>query len=80
MRNFICFCSFALLIAFFGGCAKEPGIQRVIYKEVKIPVKCGLLVPFKPINDGSFKAHRELMKYYLQCENIAKFCTNYKGE
>ena len=68
MKNLIQIALFAFI---FAGCkAITP-----IYKEVKTPIKCPLKVPLKPLNDGSFNAHKELMKYYLECENTAKFCT-----
>lgn len=70
MKNLI---QIALFVFIFAGCTNKA--ITPIYKEVKTPIKCPLKVPLKPLNDGSFNAHKELMKYYLECENIAKFCT-----
>lgn len=58
-----------LLALFLGGCA-----SKTEYKEVYIPMKCPLKMPLKPQNDSSFESHRDLMIYYLECENIAKKC------
>lgn len=71
MKNLIQIALFAFI---FAGCTNKA--ITPIYKEVKTPIKCPLKVPLKPLNDGSFNAHKELMKYYLKCEEIAKFCTN----
>ncbi len=64
------------LIALFSvlclcGCAdKEPQI-----KQVYVPVRCNLKMPLKPAANGSFEAYKELVRYFLRCEEIAKDCT-----
>lgn len=64
------------LIALFSvlylcGCGvKEPQI-----KQVYVPVRCNLKMPLKPAEDNSFEAHKELVRYFLKCEEIAKDCT-----
>ena len=64
------------LIALFSvlylcGCStKEPQI-----KQVYVPVRCNLKMPLKPAANGSFEAHKELVRYFLRCEEIAKDCT-----
>ena len=30
--------------------------------------------PVKPVNDGSFEAHKNKMIYYLRCESTLKYC------
>lgn len=70
----------AVLVILYGlfssGCSSKMGT----IKEVYIPVKCPLKMPLKPQNDGSFEAHKQLMIYYLECENIALQCTGAKNE
>ena len=64
------------LIALFSvlylcGCSvNEPQI-----KQVYVPVRCNLKMPLKPAANGSFEAHKELVRYFLKCEEIAKDCT-----
>lgn len=61
-----------ILYGLFGsGCSSKTGA----IKEVYIPVKCPLKMPLKPQNNGDFKSHKEMMIYYLECENIAIKCT-----
>ena len=70
----------AVLVILYGlfssGCSSKTGAINEVY----IPVKCPLQMPVKPQNDGSFKAHKELMIYFLECENIALKCTDTKVE
>lgn len=61
---------FALLLS---ACAKP--VYRVQIKEVLVPVKCNLSLPQKPQENGSFQSHKELIKYFVQVEQIAKDCT-----
>ncbi len=44
-------------------------------KQVYVPVRCNLKMPLKPAANGSFEAHKELVRYFLRCEEIAKDCT-----
>lgn len=62
---------FALLLS---ACANKP-MYRVQIKEVLVPVKCNLSLPQKPQENGSFESHKQLMKYFVQVEQIAKDCT-----
>lgn len=62
---------FAFLLS---ACANHP-VYRVETKEVLVPVKCNLQLPQKPQENGSFQSHKELMKYFVQVEQIAKDCT-----
>lgn len=61
---------FALLLS---ACTKP--VYRVEIKEVLVPVKCNLSLPQKPQENGSFESHKQLMKYFVQVEQIAKDCT-----
>ncbi|WP_298756861.1 hypothetical protein [uncultured Campylobacter sp.] len=40
-----------------------------------MPVRCNLKMPLKPAANGSFEAYKELVRYFLRCEEIAKDCT-----
>ena len=60
------------ICALFLGCAREP---KIIYKQVLTPVKCAAQMPLKPRGDESFESHKELMKYFVECESVAKYCT-----
>ena len=65
-------CSGVLLIAFiFTGCSIKPD---PVYKEVLTPIRCQAKMPVKPVNDGSFEAHKNKMIYYLRCESTLKYC------
>lgn len=67
IKNFL----IALFSVLLLGCsAKEPQI-----KQVYVPVRCNLKMPLKPAPNGSFEAHKELVRYFLKCEEIAKDCT-----
>lgn len=61
---------FALLLS---ACAKP--VYRVETKEVLVPIKCNLQLPQKPQENGSFESHKQLMKYFVIVEQIAKDCT-----
>lgn len=61
-----------LALCFLNGCATK---ENIVYKDVFVPVKCNQIMPLKPKNDGTFEVHKELMKYYIKCESIAKICT-----
>ncbi|WP_291951380.1 hypothetical protein [Campylobacter sp.] len=59
----------------FSACANKDILIKTEFKEVKIPVKCPLKLPLKPLNKGDLISAKELSKYYLEVENIAKRCT-----
>lgn len=64
------------IILILSGCAsKKEILVKTEYKEVKIPVKCSLKIPAKPKFNNDFKSAKELSKYYLETERIAKLCT-----
>lgn len=74
---------FILIVGFlvlFTGCSKK---QDLVYKEVLTPIRCQAKMPVKPVNDGSFEAHKNKMVYYLRCESTLKYClglTSLKGD
>ena len=68
IKNFL-ITLFSVLV--LGGCAAK-NTER---EKDHVPVKCNLKVPLKPAADDSFGAHKELMEYFLKCEEIAKDCT-----
>lgn len=70
-----------LAIMLFSGCAGSKNIEpKIIYKDVFVPIRCNAIMPLKPNNDGSFKAHKELMIYYIKTEELLKQCINYKDD
>lgn len=69
-----------LIVAFlFVGCSLKQD-EKIVYKEVLIPVKCQVRMPKKPMNDKSFEAHKALMIYFLECESLLKECVGVKSE
>lgn len=68
-----------LLIAFvisisFSACAK-----RIIYQEVKVPIKCDIELPTRPsVHLEALEYLRALLIYTETLENDLKFCTKQK--
>ncbi|AJC90799.1 hypothetical protein MWJ18_000051 [Campylobacter lari] len=58
-------------------CANKDILIKTEFSEVKIPVKCPLKLPLKPLNKGDLASAKELSKYYLEIESIAKTCTGW---
>ncbi len=57
----------------FTACAK-----KVIYREVKIPVKCDILIPTRPSEHlEALEYLRALLIYTETLENDLKFCTKH---
>lgn len=65
----------AIFVLLYGLLSSGCSTKTNTINEVYIPVKCPLKMPLKPQNDSSFESHRDLMIYYLECENIAIKCT-----
>ncbi|ELM1249730.1 hypothetical protein Q3T59_000457 [Campylobacter jejuni] len=42
--------------------------------------KCPLKLPLKPLDKKDLESAKEISKYYLEVENIAKLCTGEKDE
>ncbi|ECL2361686.1 hypothetical protein FSM15_09805 [Campylobacter jejuni] len=72
---------FLLIIPFvFTACASKDILIKTEIKEVKVPIKCPLKLPFKPFDKKDLESAKEISKYYLELENIAKLCTGEKDE
>ncbi|CAK00337.1 hypothetical protein [Helicobacter acinonychis] len=57
--------------ALFSGCAKQ-----IVYKEVKIPIRCDIERPMRPsARLESLEYLRSLLVYVETLENDLKFCT-----
>ena len=52
---------------FFSACAVKP-IAQILTKEVLIPIKCNLVMPKNPKEDGSFESNKALGIYFLEVE------------
>lgn len=73
MRILLLLISLALI---FSGCTtKEP-----LVKEVYMPIKCEVEIPYKPELDGSFESHKAKMLYLLKCERLLYHCVGEKYE
>ncbi|GAA7014776.1 hypothetical protein HpCHC88_11290 [Helicobacter pylori] len=56
----------------FNACAK-----RVIYQEVKVPIKCDIEIPSRPsVHLEALEYLRALLIYTETLENDLKFCAN----
>ncbi|RVZ82416.1 hypothetical protein EC595_04755 [Helicobacter pylori] len=62
----------ALVFCFsFNACAK-----KIIYHEVKVPIKCDILIPTRPSEHlEALEYLRALLIYTETLENDLKFCT-----
>ncbi|RVZ56212.1 hypothetical protein EC565_07925 [Helicobacter pylori] len=57
----------------FSACAK-----RMIYQEVKVPIKCDIEIPTRPSEHlEALEYLRALLIYTETLENDLKFCTKY---
>ncbi|MFP6173472.1 hypothetical protein ACLGB1_02180 [Helicobacter pylori] len=64
---------FLALVFSFSACAK-----RVIYHEVKVPIKCDIEMPTRPsAHLEALEYLRALLIYTETLENDLKFCTKY---
>lgn len=65
---------------FLSACASKDVLIKTEIKELKVPVKCPLKLPLKPLDKGDLESAKEISKYYLEIEEIAKICTGEKDE
>ena len=69
----------SLLVAFFmAGCASKPEvIVKTQYQDVYVPVACIEKMPTKPkFSPEKLESAKELMGYFLTCEELLKGCVN----
>jgi conserved domain protein len=69
----------SLLVAFFmAGCASKPEvIVKTQYQDVYVPIACIKEMPVKPkYNTSDLQSAKELMGYFLTCEELLKGCVN----
>ncbi|GAA8041977.1 hypothetical protein TH0464_08190 [Helicobacter pylori] len=64
------FLAFVLIVS-FSACAK-----KIIYREVKVPIKCDILMPTRPSEHlEALEYLKALLIYTETLENDLKFCT-----
>ncbi len=64
-------CLMVFFSVIFNACAK-----KVIYRDVKVPIKCGIEIPTRPSEHlESLEYLRALLIYTEMLENDLKFCT-----
>ncbi|WQZ98465.1 hypothetical protein KVM80_07430 [Helicobacter pylori] len=64
-----------VFIIIFNACAK-----KIIYKEVKVPIKCDIEMPSRPSEHlEALEYLRALLIYTETLENDLKFCTKTKS-
>ena len=69
----------SLIVAFFmTGCASKPEIiVKTQYQDVYVPIACIKEMPTKPkYNTGDLQSAKDLMGYFLTCEELLKGCVN----
>lgn len=69
----------SLLVAFFIiGCGSKPEvIAKMQYQDVYVPVACIEKMPTKPkYSTSDLQSAKELMGYFLTCEELLKGCVN----
>ena len=69
----------SLIIAFFmAGCASKPEIiVKTQYQDVYVPVACIEKMPTKlKFSPENLESAKELMGYFLTCEELLKGCVN----
>lgn len=69
----------SLIVAFFvAGCGAKPEvIVKTQYQDVYVPVACIEKMPTKPkYSSSDLQSAKELMGYFLTCEELLKGCAN----
>lgn len=69
----------SLIVAFcLAGCSSKPEvIVKTQYQDVYVPVACIEKMPIKPkFSSGNLESAKELMGYFLTCEELLKGCVN----
>lgn len=68
-----------LIVTFFmTGCASKPEvIVKTQYQDVYVPIACIKEMPAKPkYSTSDLQSAKELMGYFLTCEELLKGCVN----
>ncbi|QPH88809.1 hypothetical protein [Campylobacter concisus] len=69
----------SLIVTFFmAGCSSKPElIVKTQYQDVYVPIACIKEMPAKPkYSPGDLQSAKELMGYFLTCEELLKGCVN----
>ena len=69
----------SLIVAFFiVGCSSKPEvIVKTQYQDVYVPIACIKEMPIKPkFSPENLESAKELMGYFLTCEELLKGCVN----
>ena len=69
----------SLIVTFFmAGCASKPEvIVKTQYQDVYVPIACIKEMPAKPkYSTSDLQSAKELMGYFLTCEELLKGCVN----
>jgi len=69
----------SLIVALFMvGCSSKPEIiVKTQYQDVYVPIACIKEMPAKPkYSPGDLQSAKELMGYFLTCEELLKGCAN----
>ena len=69
----------SLIVAFFiVGCSSKPEvIVKTQYQDVYVPIACIKEMPIKPkFSPENLESAKELMGYFLTCEELLKGCIN----
>lgn len=66
-----------LISLFLCGCVAK---EKIVYKDVYLPIKCSAQMPLKPTKNSDFKTHKSLMIYFLECESTLKHCLGLENE
>lgn len=64
---------FIVLTISLTGCSVK---EKVVYKDVYLPVKCKVKVPPRPVYDGNFTKAKNIMIYLEILEKALKECQN----
>lgn len=69
----------SLIVAFFiVGCSSKPEvIVKTQYQDVYVPIACIKEMPAKPkYSPSDLQSAKELMGYFLTCEELLRGCAN----
>ncbi|MFT2704791.1 hypothetical protein ACMWP2_03835, partial [Helicobacter pylori] len=65
-----------LFLAFVFGVSLSACVKKVVYRDVKVPIKCSIEIPPRPTEHlEALEYLRALLIYTETLENDLKFCT-----